>query len=274
MSVLAAPLRLHDVDDVEALARKALDDRLRAWGARLRPSDYEDFLTELIAAAWELAGRYDPERGLSFATHAYRILKLRCADCYRKYFGDTRHGPRPVVLSLDAPRSLRSAGDDLLDSVEDSGRRRDRLDEALASSAGDPAENRSPDLVRILEGRGGGEAGSLEALAEQVPEGSRAGARGAAKKRVRPAIPPLFQEADPPPRCTRCLPVFRKAFLRANNRKPADQRATIEEIEEEALRRSQMVKFRDQWVCPRCSTIAGEPFEHVYPNRAARRAAS
>lgn len=47
--------------------------------------------------------RFDPARGLSFSTYAYRTLKLRVVDWYRHEFGDSRYGQRPQVLSLDGP---------------------------------------------------------------------------------------------------------------------------------------------------------------------------
>ncbi len=86
-------LRLHDVDDVEGLARDALNDRLRTWGAHLRPHDYEDALAYLVATAWEVSRRYDRSRSAqSFSTYAGRILRFRVADWYRGFLGDSRYG--------------------------------------------------------------------------------------------------------------------------------------------------------------------------------------
>lgn len=54
--LLGTPLALHDVRDVEAFVRALLDARLREWGARLRPAEYDDALTYLIERCWELSG--------------------------------------------------------------------------------------------------------------------------------------------------------------------------------------------------------------------------
>jgi DNA-directed RNA polymerase specialized sigma24 family protein len=144
VSLLGRTWRLHDVEDVEALACKALDDTLRKGGAYLRPDQRDDCLAFLLATAWELSERWEPGRGgVSFATYCYRTLRLRVVDWHRQEYGRTRwkfaHGThvrdRPDVLSLDADHPGR-----------------DRLDASLSSREGDLADDRSPDLTRMLRG--------------------------------------------------------------------------------------------------------------------------
>ena len=113
------PLRLHDVADAEGLARDALNEQLRAWGAYLQPCEYEDALAYLVALAWELAGAYDRARSAQlFSTYAGRLLRRRLADWYRTRFGSSRNLHRPQLLSLDQlheqadrKHALTSAGD-------------------------------------------------------------------------------------------------------------------------------------------------------------------
>lgn len=94
MSVAA--FSLHDVDDVPALARKALDARLNEFNAHLTPQDKEDALAFLIATAWELSRSYDRKLGPSYSTYCFRMLKLRLVDWYRTTFGDARYGGGPI----------------------------------------------------------------------------------------------------------------------------------------------------------------------------------
>jgi hypothetical protein len=97
--------RLHDIDDVEAFCRRVLE---RA-GSRLYADEAEDALAYLISECWVLSSAYDPERGASFATFAYRALSRRLVDRARsKYrtrwvFKDRVYErPRPDLLSLNA----------------------------------------------------------------------------------------------------------------------------------------------------------------------------
>jgi len=102
LSLLNGTLPLGDVDSAESLARKVLDDRLRASGAYLNPTEYDDALSYLVAEAWALYQRYDPSKGTqTFSTFAYRILWRRVASWYRQRFGDTRYRQKPTWVSLD-----------------------------------------------------------------------------------------------------------------------------------------------------------------------------
>jgi DNA-directed RNA polymerase specialized sigma24 family protein len=155
-------LELHDVEDVNALARQALETRLKQWSAHLNEHQREDAHAYLVGVAYHLAygsvrcisrlrcpecgavyapktglitcetcdhelvrktgcGKnyphthqastcdecgndlervpgYDPSKGLSFSTYAYRMMRLRLADWYREQFGDSRHG---ILTCLD-----------------------------------------------------------------------------------------------------------------------------------------------------------------------------
>jgi hypothetical protein len=132
---------LHDVEDVEALCGKALDDRLRRWGATLKEGNHEDAMSFLLARAWILYLKFDPwfeaTRRRSFSTFLYRRLRnYEVINPYRIRFGDSRHYKDIVLLSLDhdADGSL----SELVDLVP--------------GQQGDVADDRSPDLARILTG--------------------------------------------------------------------------------------------------------------------------
>lgn len=275
MSTLAGTLALRNVEDVEALVRKVADDRLRFWGARLRDWDHEDLVSYLIGVAWELSERYDPtlDRNPNFAAYASRICTLRCADWFRQRFGDTRHGERPIVLSLDAAGATGGGTETGADGGGG------RLVDALSSSEGDPARDRSPDLVGALQRRGGEASRPLEALGEQAPRRAARGDRTPAVARKRPAVPPTYRPSKAPPVCSACEPVFLAALHRAERLAPAAVRRSPEDVAAEAARRARAVKFAGEWVCPRCTTV---PFpggqilflDQVYPNRASRRAES
>jgi AraC-like DNA-binding protein len=117
--LLGARLTLHDVADVEALAGRVLHERIREWrashffdpntprGRELR----ELALTYLIETAWELSRDHDPSVQ-AFSTRAYRTLRLRFVDWYRSTLGDSRHAPRPELLSLDTTAAAYSGGSD------------------------------------------------------------------------------------------------------------------------------------------------------------------
>jgi hypothetical protein len=144
VSLLGRTWGLHDVEDVEKFVSKVLDDALRARSAHLRPHEYEDALSYLLSEAWTLSERWEPSRSsVTFAGFAYRTLRLRVVDWYRSEFGRTKwqfahrthDRERPAVLSLDADHSERG-----------------RLDEAVGPRAGDPTDDRDPDLGRLLTG--------------------------------------------------------------------------------------------------------------------------
>src|SRR5687767_13005185 len=139
--MLARQWSLHDVEDVEAFCGRVLDERLKRYGGVLRPDVYEDALAYLLAETWKLSIKWDPAKGIpSFSTFAYRRLRFAVVNWYRATYGDSRFnkGRRAALnatLSLDA------------DFASDT-----QLVEFIAGSAGDPADDRSPDLTRILAG--------------------------------------------------------------------------------------------------------------------------
>lgn len=290
MSVLAVPLSLGEgpgrIEDAEALVRKVVRDRLTQWGARLDDWRREELVSYLLGVCWELSCRYDPEKDKNpnLAAYAARILSLRVADWYRQTFGDTRHGDRPVVLSLDAPLTLAghsASGPGSFSLDENEGA--DRLVDTLRASTGDPAEDRSPDLVGILHGRSRPAAGPHAAVGEpQAGGAARRDRSSAAVKAVRsktqPRIPGTRRAPSRPPLCEHCFVTFREAFRRVNEKTRPELQLSEAQIETKAQKRARAVKFGDEWACPRCTKLedpAGQKLmlQSVYTNRAARRAA-
>lgn len=279
MSVLAMPLSLGDgpgkIIDVEALVRKVVDDRLRQWGARLKELDHEDLVSYLIGVCWELSGRYDPakDRNPNFGSYAARILTLRVADWYRQRFGDTRHGDKPIVLSLDAPATL---GGVAYGSEAPEGS--DRLVDTLAASTGDPAVDRAPDLVGVLERGSGSRLGAHDTLGQSPPRGASRRNRSSAGS-VKPRIPGTFRAPSRPPICPNCFNTFVSAFTQVNAKLASDVSLTVEQIQLKAAKRAQGVRFGAEWACPRCTKLedgkgAELMLQQAYPNRQSRRAAA
>lgn len=159
--MLAGTLQLHDVRDVEQFAGRAMVDELRARRIRLEPADREDLHAYLVAAAWELSTRYDPARARLFSSYAYPILRKRVVDWLRS--------------RLRAPSVW--PGADLGE--------RSRMDEAVGAWTGDPADSRSPDLVRVLAPRGSQGARRDRRDSEGAAGRARGGDRGADGRAVR-----------------------------------------------------------------------------------------
>jgi DNA-directed RNA polymerase specialized sigma24 family protein len=137
--VLSQRWSLHDVEDVEALCGKVLDDRLRRWGATLDEEAIEDCLAYLLARSWDLYIKFDPcfdaTYKRSFSTFLYRRLRFAVVDWYRQRFEDNRHPGRPIVLSLD-----NDADGSLSELVE-----------LVSHGQGNPADG-CIDLGRVLSG--------------------------------------------------------------------------------------------------------------------------
>jgi DNA-directed RNA polymerase specialized sigma24 family protein len=132
---------LHDVDDAEAFAG-AIASRS---GLHLNFHEFEELVTYLVEAAWELSLRYRPG-GISFSSWAGTTLRLRIIEWRRHRDGRTKwqfangvvhERPRPAVVSLD-----------------DGNSEHDSLGVSLAAGAGDPAEGCDPDFERLVEGGG------------------------------------------------------------------------------------------------------------------------
>jgi hypothetical protein len=140
--LLSRVLALHDVNDAEGLARRALGDQLRSMGAHLSGHELEEAVTYLIETTWEASLRYDPQRCSSFSRFSYQLCRRRTIDFIRAkngrtrwQFADSTHvRERPNILSLDADDS--------------SGRGLDGLERPGLL---DPGGGGNPDLARALE---------------------------------------------------------------------------------------------------------------------------
>lgn len=126
--------QLADVTDVLQLARTVLNRMVRSTPAHL---DYDDALGHMYEAVWKLYLRWEPGRGVTFTAYASGLLPGKFVDWQRSVLG--RDDPKPLAhaVSLDAP-----AGDG---ENETGG-----LAGVVAAVAGDPALDRSPDLVWAL----------------------------------------------------------------------------------------------------------------------------
>jgi DNA-directed RNA polymerase specialized sigma24 family protein len=109
VSLLGSVFTLHDADDVEKLARRALEDALRASGAHLRAHEHADAVAFLIAECWRISIDFDPSRGLSFSTYAFRTLRRRYVDFLRqehrtvwKFKDRTHTRVRPTFVPIDS----------------------------------------------------------------------------------------------------------------------------------------------------------------------------
>jgi hypothetical protein len=159
VSLLGRTWALHDLEDAERFVSKVLDDSLRKRGAYLRSHEREDALSFLLATLWELSERWDPERAPSFATYAYRTLRLRVVDFYRQEYGRTRwqwsdtlyERERPAVFSIE--RETGTGGRDPRHHTSgNTDRITGELARAYAARSSDPADDRAPDLSRLLAG--------------------------------------------------------------------------------------------------------------------------
>jgi hypothetical protein len=139
--VLSQRWSLHDVEDVEGLCGKVLDNRLHRWGGVLSDQDHEDAMSYLLARAWVLYVKFDPwheaTHKRSFSTFLYRrIYSYEVVNWYRLRFKDGRYNrDDPVVLSLDHDADGELSG----------------LDELVPDGQGDPADSLL-DLRRVLAG--------------------------------------------------------------------------------------------------------------------------
>jgi DNA-directed RNA polymerase specialized sigma24 family protein len=102
--MLGGRLLLHGVD-AERLAGSVVARYLRGSQATLSPADAEDLLAFLVASAWEIAERYQPEldRRPNFSAYCGRILDRRIAVLRAKV---PREGREAVTCeSPGGPRS-------------------------------------------------------------------------------------------------------------------------------------------------------------------------
>lgn len=94
--MLAEPLAIGDVHDVEGACRTVLTEELRRRGAFLEPADFDDALAYLIAEAWVASTRYHPDRGTTLRTWLFWSLRTRIVpEYYRHRFGRNGHRAPP-----------------------------------------------------------------------------------------------------------------------------------------------------------------------------------
>jgi hypothetical protein len=101
MSLLSAPVALHDVRNLEKLMRSELDLRLKQKGGFFIDLEYEDALSYFIGRAWELSLEYDDSRGWSFSKLCRDRSRWWYTDFLRQRFGDSRYGNNFVTVELD-----------------------------------------------------------------------------------------------------------------------------------------------------------------------------
>lgn len=125
-----------DVFDAEALVEAF------AWtgGFPFPAAEQDDILSDCRETLWKAYRAWDPTRAVRFRAYAWTMLRNRAIDRLRRQRGrviDGVHRPRGLdVESLDALLDG-DGGDDLVGS-------------RIGSWAGDPADDRSPDLARAL----------------------------------------------------------------------------------------------------------------------------
>ncbi len=169
MTMLGGKLSLHDVDDVEKLARKALEERLRV--VQLEPPlsehERESALAHLVVVAWQASLRYDPNRYRSFASYCGHFLRYGFIDWLRKERGRTRwqfaaetRGQRRYGQA-EHVRELVS-----LDEPAEDGER--GLAELVAGGTLDGEADCSADLAWLLQEGSRSEARDLGPLREQA----------------------------------------------------------------------------------------------------------
>jgi hypothetical protein len=145
--VLSELYALHDVRDVEALCQVVAHKYCQSIQSYLEPTDVEDLTAFLLVEAWKASERYAPTTETArFSSYVRRVLGARCVDWYRLRFGRTvwkfhdreYRRSRPVLISLDAPRS------------GDGGRlERGTLGEAVGGRPGDGSPDRLEDPLWI-----------------------------------------------------------------------------------------------------------------------------
>jgi hypothetical protein len=163
-------LVLADVTDGMGLVRNAIADWKRATGAdvhaagnpALRTIDYDDLAGELLLVLWRLYNEWLPGR-ITFTSYASGLLPRRISSYVRDAVGSdalyrsngrglVRVWPKAhatsVCVSLDGAASADAEDEDGQDS------RADRLARSVGAVSGDFADDRSPDLGRMLSRRG------------------------------------------------------------------------------------------------------------------------
>jgi DNA-directed RNA polymerase specialized sigma24 family protein len=135
---------------------------MRRTETTLNHTDHEDALAYLIAVAWQVSLRYDPNRGVRFDSYLYSILSHRCTDWLREDEGRTKWQfsghvyEREIqqALSLDAPRDAdgdpRLLGE--LVAIRESGPETDSATGRLGRLNRQRDSNRARDLRALRQG--------------------------------------------------------------------------------------------------------------------------
>jgi len=139
--VLNGTLELHGLD-VDPFAIRVVDATLRKRNIVISDAHRrEELLAFVVAELWVASRKFDAQRYPSYEQFAAGVIQRKIIDYFRKElgrtvwkFGSYTYERSPVeVFSLD-DRSERGLG------------------EALEGSARDFADDRSPDLMRLLTG--------------------------------------------------------------------------------------------------------------------------
>jgi hypothetical protein len=84
-----------DCTNVDTMCATIMEQNLRRTGANL---DHDEAHSRLVMEAWRLYLGYEPERGLTFESYAFGILRRRANDIYRQMLG--RNGEKPMANAL------------------------------------------------------------------------------------------------------------------------------------------------------------------------------
>jgi sigma-70-like protein len=111
-----------------------LDRALDSWGMYLRPEEFDDTLSELIALVWKLEARFDPDKAESFSAYASWIVSQRAVD----------YGPRRVLGRHGTRTHNYSASEDYEGN---------QMGESISGFSLDDQNDRDTDVSRILSKR-------------------------------------------------------------------------------------------------------------------------
>jgi len=84
-----------DCTNVDTMCATIMEQNLRRTGANL---DHDEAHSRLVMEAWRLYLGFDPQRGLTFESYAFGILRRRANDIYRQMLG--RNGEKPMAHAL------------------------------------------------------------------------------------------------------------------------------------------------------------------------------
>lgn len=149
-------MSLGEISDADGFAVAIADTWIRRSAIVPSEIDREEVYAEARAGLWASFLKWDPDRGVTLRSYASWKTGSLLTDWIRaqrgRTYGDDHSGLKPHAnaISLDAP--------DLSDSGSS------RLDGLVSTSARDPSTDRSTNLARALERRGGDEPGEERGL--------------------------------------------------------------------------------------------------------------